>query len=563
VSNSGAVHVEEEASEGVASELPERESVPRPGSSEKWILDHFDAVASAVVASGFVIRFLAAARSYLNPDEALHYLILNQSSAYLAYKASLTNAHPPLIYLLVYYLHFLGRSELMLRLPSVVAGTAFCWLLYKWMGLAFGRAASWIGLILATYLPSMVALSAELRAYALLLFCMAGALYFLERSFAEKSVHAMWGFSAFLYLAILSHYSAVFFAAAAGVYVLARIADGQLPRKIIMAWGAGEAGALAILVFLYVTHVSKLKNSIAVWSMGFDTAYFHRDSTGIFAFTERATFDVFLFLFAQRYVAQAMLLCFVAAVAILLVRGLLSSREGLGSNRLGLLLLLPFFAVWGAAIAGIYPYIGSRHTVFLAPFEIAAASYLLAMILRQRLWAGILLAALLAIGSNTARASAPIQEMAEQGTPGEMASAISYVQQTIPRGDIILVDFQSSLPLAYYLCGPKAIFPIDMFHQDYFEFNCEGYSVVTLHVWRLIAHSFRMQFEKTARARDWKSGDRVWIYQTGWGPDLAKELAEQDAEFRCLAPGKVTGGVTITPFLVGPNFSAAPLHGPC
>ena len=129
----------------------------------------------------------AATRSYLNPDEALHYLLLNQSSAFLAYKASLTNAHPPLIYMVLYYWHFLGRSELMLRLPSVIAGTAFCWMMFKWMGLAFGRAASWIGLILVTFSPAMVALSAEVRAYALLLFCMGGALYFLERAFAEKS----------------------------------------------------------------------------------------------------------------------------------------------------------------------------------------------------------------------------------------------------------------------------------------------------------------------------------------------------------------------------------------
>ena len=372
MSNSGAVHVEEEAGVAVAPLNPESDSIPRANLPGRWMLDHLDALAMAVVASGFVLRILAASRSYLNPDEALHYLLLNQSSAYLAYKASLTNAHPPLIYLLVYYWHFLGRSELMLRLPSAVEGTAFCWLLYKWMGLAFGRAASWIGLVLATYLPSMVALSAELRAYAVLLFCMAGALYFLERAFAEKSVRAMWAFTAFLYLAILSHYSAVFFAAAAGVYVLARIVDGQLPRKAIVAWAAGQAGALAILAFLYVTHVSKLKSSIAVWSLGFDTTYFHKDSMlSIFAFTGRNTFNVFLFLFAQRYIAQAMLICFVAGVAIFIGRGLLSSRESLGLNRLGLLLILPAHSLRCGArpSLGFIPWhIGSRHTVFLAPF---------------------------------------------------------------------------------------------------------------------------------------------------------------------------------------------------
>ena len=99
------------------------------------------------------------------------------------------------------------------------------------MALAFGRAAGCVGLILASFSPALVALSAEVRAYALLLFCIGGALYFLERAFVQDSVRQMWDFTAFLYLAILSHYSAVFFAAAAGVYALARIADSHLPAK--------------------------------------------------------------------------------------------------------------------------------------------------------------------------------------------------------------------------------------------------------------------------------------------------------------------------------------------
>jgi hypothetical protein len=79
----------------------------------------------------------------------------------------------------------------------------------------------------------------------------------------------------------------------------------------------------------------------------------------------------------------------------------------------------------------------------------------------------------------------------------------------------------------------------------------------------LIAQSFQMQFEKTARGRGLKPGDHVWIYQTGWGPDLGMELKENDAAFRCLAPRKFGGGVTITPFLVSPDFSAEPARGGC
>jgi len=230
---------------------------------------------------------------------------------------------------------------------------------------------------------------------------------------------------------------------------------------------------------------------------------------------------------------------------------------------LGILLLFPFIAVWCAAIAGIYPYIGSRHTVFLAPFAIAAASYLLAAASGQRLWAGLLVATLLMVVSNTSHASVPTEAMTENQSPALMASAVSYMKESIPRGDLILVDYQSSLSLMYYLCGPKVIFPIEKFQGDYFEFTCNGYSIVSLHLWKLIPQSFPLQFEKMARSHDLESGDRVWVYQTGWGVDFGTELAGHDAAFRCLAPKRFGSGVTVTPFIVGPNFSPEPPLGAC
>src|SRR5579863_10365936 len=137
------------------------------------------------------------------------------------------------------------------------------------------------------------------------------------------------------------------------------------------------------------------------------------------------------------------------------------------------------------------------------------------------------------------------------------------MEKSVPRGDHILADYQSSLPFAYYLCGPKVIFPIEMFHEDYFEFSCKGYSVVSLHIWKLIPQSFRPQFERMARSRGLKPGDRVWVYQTGWGVDLGSELADHDAAFRCLAPKRFGGGITVTPFVVGPDFLPQPPSGPC
>ena len=560
---SGVIHAEEVAAQDVAHEAAKRSAIPSGGRLDGWLLNHLNFVAIAFVVAGFALRCFAATRTYLNPDEALHYLILNQSSLFLAYKASLGNAHPPLIYLVLYFWRFLGRSEWMLRLPSVIAGTAFCWISFKWIGNVFGKAAGLIGLILCAFSPAMVALFAELRAYALLLFCISGALYFLDRAFAEKSVRQMWRFTLFLYLSILSHYSAVFFATALGVYALARIADSHLPRKAVIAWASGQAGALAIYGFLYVTHISKIKTYIGLWAMPYDSSYFHPDAVNLFTFTWKKTFNIFQFLFAQEIAAYAALTFFVAGVAFLFGKDLLTRRENIHSSRMGILLLFPFIAVWGASIAGIYPYTGSRHTVFLAPFVIAGASYLLAAVSGQRLWAGLALAILLMALSSVAGLNVDIDASSGNNSPAAMASAVSYMKESIPRSDLIFVDSQSGLEIPYYFCGPREIVPMEVPVGDYSKYACNGYSIIALHIWKLIPENFQAQFQKMARSHSLKPGDRVWVYQTGWGLDLGTELAGHDVAYRCLAPRKFGGAVTVTPFVVGLDFSPESPIGAC
>jgi hypothetical protein len=409
----------------------------------------------------------------------------------------------------------------------------------------------------------MVILSAELRAYALLVACMTAALYFLERAFEKKSAGEMWVFTVFLYLAILSHYSAVFFTAAVGLYALARFADSRPPRKVVRAWVAGQAGALALYGFLYVTHVSKLKDSIVVWAAPFGTAYFHAADANIFAFTGANTLNIFLFFFSQRIASWIVLLAFVAGVAVLFARDLRASRMKLHSDHLGILLLLPFLAVWGAAIVGIYPYVGSRHTAFLAPFAIAGASYLFSVISRRRLWAALMFATLLMGLAQAGETSVELNPSAGDNSARMMADSIRYMETADSSSDTILLDYQSSLPFTYYFCGPKQIIEYRIFAGDYFEFNCNGDPLVSLRIWKAGALGFPDQFEKMARSHGLKPGARVWFYQTGWGETLDVKLDRQDPPFRCLAPRHFGTGIVVIPFVVGPDMRPMAASNAC
>src|SRR6202167_2081354 len=132
-----------------------------------WFPAHTNLAAIAVTLLGFLARLWTASGTFLNPDEALHFRLANQVSLALAYKQSLTAAHPPLLILLLYFWRVLGTSELWLRMPTVLAGTVFCWMFYKWLSKTAGSVAGFIGLLLVAFLPPIILISAEIRQYAL------------------------------------------------------------------------------------------------------------------------------------------------------------------------------------------------------------------------------------------------------------------------------------------------------------------------------------------------------------------------------------------------------------
>src|SRR5580698_3743473 len=173
---------------------PQSELESQSGGNQRsvsWFETHSNLSALLIVTAALLVRLRAASGTFLNPDEALHYLLANQSSWRLAYQASLTNAHPPLLTFVLYFWRGVGTSEFVLRLPSVIAGTAFCWIFFKWLSRILGPVAGFIGLILVSFLPPMIELAAEVRQYALLLFFLVASAYLLERALAENSAAVM------------------------------------------------------------------------------------------------------------------------------------------------------------------------------------------------------------------------------------------------------------------------------------------------------------------------------------------------------------------------------------
>ncbi len=494
---------------------------------ELWLQSHGDLVALVAVAIGFLIRVRMASRSFLNPDEALHFLLMNRPSAYLAYKTSLTNAHPPFFFWLLYVWRYLGNSEFVLRLPSVLAGTALGWVAFKWVGDLFGRSAGFICLALLTFSPTMIALSADVRGYALLLFFMASALCFLERAFQQRSAGMMVLFSLCLYLAILTHYSALWFALVVGVYSLLRVLSAQLPARVERVWLGFQLGAAAIYAWLYVTHITKLRGSgieqeaMRGWLRH---SYFRPGEEELWDFAFNNSVSAFQFAFAQDKVGAVMFVLFLLGVAILLVKGGDGEPTRASSRQLGILLFLPFVVGCAAAVFRVYPYGGTRHSVYLSLFSVAGVSFLLAHLPGKKLWPGLLAAMVALLGSHLE--ARPLELIyPENQTKVLMSGVLKDIHQSISPGELIFVEYQTGVMLRYYLCRDQVLpFEETQAQERIQEFPCGGYRVASADLWMFTGGNFGVVFDQMTRKYGLRPGERVWIVHAGWGTDVQSTL---------------------------------------
>src|SRR5207245_11431670 len=141
------------------------EATENPAKSRTYLL------ASSLLTAGFLLRVIWAASVFLNADEAMHYVLSTQPSFALTYQATLSTAHPPLFIIMLHYWSHVGTSEFILRLPSLLAGTAFCWIIFFWLMQVTDNTMAVIGLCLALFSTVLYSLSVVCSHISLLMLC--------------------------------------------------------------------------------------------------------------------------------------------------------------------------------------------------------------------------------------------------------------------------------------------------------------------------------------------------------------------------------------------------------
>jgi hypothetical protein len=511
--------------------IPKMISVPGRENKQRLALTPFDLFLACLFAAGLALRLGLAASTFLNPDEVLHYLASAQPSAVLAYKASLNIAHPPLLILLLHYVAQWTSSELTLRLPSVFAGLASCWVTYRWLVLVTRRTTAWIALAFLLFLPSLVLVSAEVRQYALLSLFVSLALYWFDLGMMRGAASYVALSGVALCLALLTHYSALIFALAHGLYALLRLYKKS--RKLIVVWIGWQLAALLLAGFLMVSQVSQLEAQAVPQKIAkgmVAESIFQPDHENALRFAVKANVRFFHYVMWNQTIGILTLILFISGI-VLLCREPQASGPRPSPRQLALLLLAPLLITMATAYARKYPYGGTRHDCLLIIFAVVGFSITLSRLLggHERV-AAIGIAVCLAVVNIFPSPIGPHIRFQDQKI-SLMRSATGTLAASLPHGSTIVADQQSALLLSYYFCHSQPMTAATAYRPQLFA--CGAYDIVPPE--GFIYNGKRFSDAMRQRAGLQNSSGGLWFFQAGWGAGLP-DLRAQLARYGCPVP---------------------------
>jgi hypothetical protein len=375
----------------------------------------------------------------------------------------------------------------------------------------FGKSAAFFALILLAFSPATVSLSASVRGYSLLLLLLVSALVVLERAIELRSPWRIAWFSGLLYLAILTHYSALWFTLSVFVYVLVRARPDRLPAAVVRTWLGFQAAAAVLYSFLYVSHLSNLRGGdLERDAMGrwLHEGYFATGRDTPLAFVAKQTFGVFKFLLGSPVAGFVGLVMGAAGIAVL------ASKR----RPTAILLALPFVFGATAALIGVYPYGGTRHSAHLLLFAAAAIGVAGAKATGARLWPALLLTAALVPIS---RSMIPTSQDRTR-----MSAAIERLRFAAAPGSLLFTDHRTGALLSYYL-GKDHFNRLTPGRGGFWESHVGDYRLIGSPIWSFEAETFVPELRRLIEHYRLPAGQVLWVVQVGSAYLPAFELSRQ------------------------------------
>jgi hypothetical protein len=305
---------------------------------------------------GLIVRVWGLEAYCFSPDDLMHLRVASGKTLGQVWESGLPLTNGPLMYFLLHCLLKISKNELFLRSISLVPGMglifAFFFLGRKASGTLSGLAMA----CMASFGNGAILLSQGIRPYSLMVFFLSIALCAVLCYWEERNDKYLCAYVLFMSLAIFSHYPAILPMTAIACVCLGRAC---LQRKGIRAYAKILLVHLPLLIqvgLLYRFHVYRFLGnaSSAGVRQEYVKPYFPRTSSGLIENIP----GLFEYLFLPSAVVPAIVLTVLGVVVLW--------RTSRGS--LAAIILATFATGFLFTLMGIYPFGGSRHSIYLFPF---------------------------------------------------------------------------------------------------------------------------------------------------------------------------------------------------
>ena len=337
-----------------------------------------------LVVLALFLRLPGTMEWWLNPDEGIYFSIATQPTLAGFWEEVVTNAHPPLYYMILRALGFLTTDFFWFRALSIMGAAAAVFAIWE-----CGREIApkepvrrtVTGLAAAALLvlsPPLVILSQIMRPYMLQLALVAGALALLLRYGRAPERRTLLGYIVLLVLALLTHYSSVLALGALGGVALYLLYSAEMPSAARRDLALAHTVPVVLLVGLYFLHLrglmaSRIADDALNGWLSFYMVGSPREAWLAFVGLQTTV--------AGRGLGGPVTVLMIAALAAAVAR-----RAWLPVVVAGSALLVGLIA----AAAGVYPMGAIRHSTWMLAFTVPVLAWAVGFVLTSgRRWAAV------------------------------------------------------------------------------------------------------------------------------------------------------------------------------
>ena len=410
-----------------------------------------------LIAVGAAIRLWGANYFHYSADEAMHANIAKGFDLAEVLSFSHYEIHPPLLYILTHYWMSFSYAPAFVRCLPLIFGLLLIPLYYRIGHKLNGEMTGLCCAALIAFSNGCIIQSYVVRQYIFLIFffSLAYERYLNWRETGRMGTLA--AYSACATLACLFHFSGIFCIACLGLYHFIGMARHRAPLRSYLPWILANAvpGLIAIAVYLSWRPILVPLQS-----------YFATHTTGTLA--SRLIHTLFYPLVTSGYVlpgyASALILLLAQVWVVIAPPHFIRNLPGLRSL-LGLTLIaygLGMFLV----ITRLYPEPGTRHSMWVLPFVLPAAGWILADSCRwlASLYPGkplplsVMAACVMALGIVTYSPATRFSDGSEYVWPQEQWEDFARYLQKLNRHDIIITEKDDGIMFAnlYRVMGDDA-----------------------------------------------------------------------------------------------------------